>query len=449
MHGYRDSLARYLKKIGVKIGDRIRIQKADSSYEGILMPRSELGERSHLVLKLPSGYNLGVKVTKGTKIVKIEEGRPPKLGIPPIKIKRDPSKPDVTIVGSGGTIASRVDYRTGAVFPAFTPEEIYGAVPELGGLANIKVVEACNVFSEHMTPELWVKIGRAVARELNRGASGVVVAHGTDTMGYTAAALSLMLKGLFRPVVLVGSQRSSDRPSSDAALNLISAVAVAGRSDIAEVCVVMHGSTEDDFCLIHRGTKVRKCHTSRRDTFQTINDIPLGMVRGGELKLFRDDYNRAKPEGRVRVDGKFEPRVALVKVFPAMRSEVLDGLVSTGYKGIVLEGTGLGHAPESLFDGIKRAIERGIPVVMTSQCIWGRVNMRVYSTGRDLLQLGVIPGEDMLPETAYIKLMFALGHTSKLDEVSEIMRTNLASEITPRTRPDAFLKPVFSLKAGE
>jgi len=200
-----------------------------------------------LVLKLPSGYNLGVKVTKWTKIVKIGEGKPPKLGMPSIKIKRDPSKPDVTIVGSGGTIASRVDYRTGAVFPAFTPEEIYGAVPELGGLANIKVIEACNVFSEHMTPELWVKIGRAVARELNSGASGVVVAHGTDTMGYTAAALSFMLKGLFRPVVLVGSQRSSDRPSSDAALNLITAVTVAGRSEIAEVCVVMQGQPRTIF----------------------------------------------------------------------------------------------------------------------------------------------------------------------------------------------------------
>jgi glutamyl-tRNA(Gln) amidotransferase subunit D len=397
-----------------------------------------------LVLKLKSGYNIGLRIGPGTKIKLLERGKPPKLGIPKLDIRPDPSKSNITIIGTGGTIASRVDYRTGAVYPAFTPEEIYSAVPELADLANIRVIEACNVFSEHMTPELWVKVGRAIAKELNAGARGVVIAHGTDTMGYTAAALSFILKDLFRPVVLVGSQRSSDRPSSDAALNLIGAVTVAGKSDIAEVCVVMHGSTEDDFCLIHRGTKVRKCHTSRRDTFQTINDIPIGMVRGTELKLFRDDYNRAKSKGRVRIDGKFEPKVALVKLSPGMRSEVLDGLLEAGYRGIVLEGTGLGHAPQLLFDGIKRAVERGVPVVMTSQCLWGRIDMKVYSTGRDLLRLGVIPGEDMLPETAYVKLMWVLPHAKGIKEVSKLMRTNLAGEITPRTRPDVFLKPVFS-----
>jgi len=444
MSGYRGKVQQFLKTASVEVGDRVRVEKASSVYEGVLMPRTELGDPNHIVLKLASGYNIGIKLGKGVKLVGLEKGKPPRLGIPPLEIKRDPSKPNVSIVGTGGTIASRVDYRTGAVYPAFTPEEIYSAVPELARLANIKVIEACNVFSEHMTPELWVKVGKAIAKELNAGARGVVVAHGTDTMGYTAAALSFMLKDIFRPVVLVGSQRSSDRPSSDAALNLIGAVTVAGKSDIAEVCVVMHGSTEDNFCLIHRGTKVRKCHTSRRDTFQTINDIPIGMVRGGELKLFRDDYNRAKPKGRVKVDGKFEQRVALLKVSPGMRSEILDGLLGAGYKGIVLEGTGLGHTPQSLFDGIQRAVERGVPVVMTSQCLWGRIDMKVYSTGRDLLQLGVIPGEDMLPETAYVKLMWVLGHAKKLEEVLKLMRSNLAGEITPRTRPDVFLKPAFA-----
>ena len=446
MSGYRGPLAKRLQKNNVKIGDFIRIQNVDSVYEGTLMPRSELGDTSHLVLKLKSGYNTGIRIGAGTKITLLERGRPPKLGVPKLEIKPDPSKPNVTIIGTGGTIASRVDYRTGAVYPAFTPEEIYSAVPELAELANIKVIEACNVFSEHMTPELWVKIGKAVADEINSGTSGVVVAHGTDTMAYTAAALSFMLKGLFRPVALVGSQRSSDRPSSDAALNLISAVRVASRSGIAEVCVVMHGSTEDDFCLIHRGTKVRKCHTSRRDTFQTINDIPIGMVRGTEIKLFRDDYNHAGAEGQVKVEGKFEPRVALLKVTPGMPSSVIKGMLRAGDKGIVLEGTGLGHVPESLFEGIKLAVGKGVPVVMTSQCLWGRVDMKVYSTGRDLLQLGVIPGEDILPEIAWVKLMWALGQTKDPEKVSKLMRQNLAGEITLRTRPDVFLKPVFSVK---
>jgi glutamyl-tRNA(Gln) amidotransferase subunit D len=439
-------MQRLLKSASADIGDRIQVESADRVYVGVLMPRAELGDPNHLVLKLPSGYNIGVRVSKETIVTLIEKRTPPQLSIPKLELTPDQSKPNVTIIGTGGTIASRVDYRTGAVYPAFTAEEIYSTVPELADIANIKVVEVCNVFSEHMTPKLWVKIGGAVASEINAGASGVVVAHGTDTMGYTAAALSFMLKGLFRPVVLVGSQRSSDRPSSDAALNLISAVTVAGKSDIAEVSVVMHGSTEDDFCLIHRGTKVRKCHTSRRDAFQTINDVPIGMVKKTGLELFRDDYNRAGQTGRVRVKGEFSPKVALLKITPGMPSSVIDGMLRAGDKGIVLEGTGLGHVPESLFRGITHAAKEKVPVVMTSQCLWGKINMKVYSTGRDLLQLRVIPGEDMLPEVAWVKLMWALGQTRDLEKVSKMMKTNIAGEITSRTRPDVFLKSACSCK---
>ncbi len=407
------------------------------------MPRTELGDDEHIVVKLENGYNVGVRVRASTKIKLVEKGEPPALKVPKVVVEHDSSKPNVTIIGTGGTIASRVDYRTGAVFPAFTAEEIYSAVPEIQQIANIKVVEVCKVFSEHMTPRLWVKIGKAVAKEINSGATGVVVAHGTDTMGYTAAALSFMLRGLSRPVVLVGSQRSSDRPSSDAALNLISAITVAAKSDIAEVSVVMHGGADDDFCLIHRGTKVRKCHTSRRDTFQSVNDIPLGMVQNREVKVFRDDYNRASLHGKVVVKDRFEPMVALLKVTPGISSNAIFGMVRGRDKGIVLEGTGLGHTPETLFDGIKFATGKGIPVVMTSQCLWGRVDMKVYSTGRDLLQLGVIPGKDMLPEVAWVKLMWALGQTKEKEKISKLMTTNLAGEITQRTRPDAFLRPAL------
>jgi len=440
--GYQGKALKTLRSISAKVGDRLRIEKAGQIHEGILMPRTELGDPNHLVIKLNSGYNIGVRLTRGAKVSKVGVGRVPKMGLPPPEFKPDPSKPSVSILGTGGTIASRVDYRTGAVYPAFTAKELYAAVPELAGLANIRTTPVCNVFSENMTPELWIKIARAAARELNSRARGVVIAHGTDTMGYTAAALSFALKNLSGPVVLVGSQRSSDRPSSDAALNLLSAVSVASKSDIAEVCVVMHGSAEDDFCLIHRGAKVRKCHTSRRDTFQTVNDLPIGMVRGGEITTL-GGYNRAKG-GRVRVDARFDPMVALVKVCPGMKPKVVDSLLNSGYRGIVLEGTGLGHTPEYLFPAIKRAVKRGTAVVMTSQCLWGRVDMKVYSTGRDLLQLGVIPGEDMLPEVAWVKLMYALGQTKNPKKVSELMRKNLAGEITPRTRPDVFPKPAFT-----
>ncbi len=443
MSGYRGKAQRVLKSASVGVGDRVRVESAERVYEGVLMPRTELGDDEHIVVKLENGYNVGVRVRASTKIKLLEKGAPPALKISKVEVEHDPTKPNVTIIGTGGTIASRVDYRTGAVFPAFTAEEIYSAVPEIQQIANIKVVEVCKVFSEHMTPRLWVKIGRAVAKEINSGATGVVVAHGTDTMGYTAAALSFMLKNLSRPVVLVGSQRSSDRPSSDAALNLISAITVAAKSDIAEVVVVMHGEAGDDFCLIHRGTKVRKCHTSRRDTFQSVNDIPLGIVRDRNIKLFREDYNRATLHGKVVVKGKFEPMVALLKVTPGLSSNVIRGMLRARDKGIVLEGTGLGHVPENLFDGVRLATSKGVPVVMTSQCIWGRVDMKVYSTGRDLLQMGVIPGEDMLPEVAWVKLMWALGQTKEKEKISEIMRKNLAGEMTQRTRPDVFQKPAI------
>jgi len=438
MFGYKGRIHRILSSASVKVGDTIMVESPEKTYEGVLMPRTELGDADHVVLKLKNGYNIGVKVTKNTKIKLLQRGKPPELTIPKIQIERDPSKPNVTIIGTGGTIASRVDYRTGAVFPAFTPEEIYSAVPELAEIANIKVVEACNVFSEHMTPELWIKIGKTVTDEINSGADGVVIAHGTDTMHYTAAALSFMLKGLHRPVVLVGSQRSSDRPSSDAALNLISAVAVAGKSDIAEVCVVMHGSMNDDICLVHRGTRVRKCHTSRRDAFLSVNDLPLAEVREREVKPLRTDYNKASRSGRITLNAKFEPMIALIKITPGLSSALMEKMIRMGYRGFVLEGTGLGHVPASLFKGIRKAIKSKIPIVMTSQCIWGRVDMKVYSTGRDLIEMGVIPGEDMLSETAWVKLMWVLGQTRNPKKVAEFMRRNVAREISERTTPIAF-----------
>ena len=443
MSEYRGLVLRLLKRASARVGDRILVEVAGMRYEGLLMPRTELGEPDHIVLKLPNGYNVGVKISGKARITLLERGSPPSLKPSPLPERSAAAKP-VTIIGTGGTIASKVDYRTGAVYPAFTPHEIYGAVPELAEIADIRVEEVCNVFSEHMTPELWVRIGRAVARAIRRGASGAVVSHGTDTMGYTAAALSFMLGGLYRPVVMVGSQRSSDRPSTDAALNLISAVSVAANSDIAEVTVVMHGSMDDDHCLIHRGTKVRKCHTSRRDAFMSVNELPLGIVRGKEIEMLRSDYRRARERGRIVLRGKFEKRVALLKVTPGLGSDLMKRLISGGYRGFVIEGTGLGHAPEGLFGGIRKAVDSGIPVVMTSQCLWGRVDMKVYSTGRDLLKMGVIPGEDMLPETAWVKLMWVLGQTRNMEKVRELMRANLAGEITERTMPESYGARVMS-----
>ncbi|CAB49614.1 Glu-tRNA(Gln) amidotransferase subunit GatD [Pyrococcus abyssi] len=433
----------FLKERNINVGDFVRITKEEDgeevTYEGYIMPPYELSAGDTLVLKLENGYNIGIALEKIRRIEVLERAKvKPEVHFEAL-IEGKPGLPEVTIIGTGGTIASRIDYETGAVYPAFTAEELAKAVPEIFEVANVKPKLLFNIFSEDMKPKHWVKIAHEVAKALNSGDYGVVVAHGTDTMGYTAAALSFMLRNLGKPVVLVGAQRSSDRPSSDAAMNLICSVRMA-TSEVAEVMVVMHGETGDTYCLAHRGTKVRKMHTSRRDAFRSINDVPIAKIwPNGEIEFLRKDYRKRSDE-EVEVDDKIEEKVALVKVYPGISSEIIDFLVDKGYKGIVIEGTGLGHTPNDIIPSIERAVEEGVAVCMTSQCIYGRVNLNVYSTGRKLLKAGVIPCEDMLPETAYVKLMWVLGHTQNLEEVRKMMLTNYAGEITPYTRFDTYLR---------
>lgn len=282
-----------------------------------------------------------------------------------------------------------------------------------------------------MRPSYWVELARAVYDEIKKGSDGIIITHGTDTMMYTAAALSFMIETPV-PIVLVGSQRSADRPSSDNAMNAICAAAVAA-SDIAEVCVVMHGSMSDDFCSIHRGTKVRKMHTSRRDAFQSINDRPLGRVEypSKEIKIHSSYVKRGEKE--LAIHDKLESKCALIKYVTGASSESLLFHCGSGYKGIVIEGTGLGHVSTEWVPLIKTATDAGIPVVMTSQCIRGRVCDRVYDTGRDILKAGAIEAEDMLSEVALVKLMWALGQTQDIEKVKGLMQTNIAGEITRST----------------
>jgi len=426
---YRGEAAKVLGN--AKVGERVRIIKGERTYEGVLMPRSELGDDRHVVIKLDNGYNIGVEVS-GARVERLGAAkRAEQVAFPEPEFS--PEKPEVVILGTGGTIASKIDYATGAVHPSFSTAEIINAVPELADIARLRTRVLFNILSENMTPKHWQRIAEEVAKELNGSAQGVVVAHGTDTMSYTAAALAFMLKNLTKPVVFVGSQRSSDRPSSDAALNLVAATKVA-TSDLAEVVVVMHSSTSDEACAVHRATKVRKMHSSRRDAFKSINAPPLGEVRD-EVRLLGGYRKRC--EGEVYADTRLEERVALFKAYPGVDPELLEHCVDR-CRGIVLEGTGLGHVPESLLPAIERAIEEGVAVVMTTTTLYGRVDMKVYSTGRRLLNLGVIPGEDMLPEVAYVKLMHVLAIAQSSEEVRSLMLRNFAGEITERTLPRAF-----------
>ncbi len=411
-----------------KVGDKVRVAKGAIHYEGIIMP----SQTACTVLKLKNGYNIGLRINPET-LIKIESREEKKYQEPishPVKKKTD-KLPRISILSTGGTIASKIDYRTGAVTSRFNAEDILVAIPELEEIADYNCRMIYSILSENMRPSYWVELARAVYEEIKNGADGIIITHGTDTMMYTAAALSFMIETPV-PIVLVGSQRSADRPSSDNAMNAVCAAVVA-TGDVAEVCVVMHGSTSDDFCLIHRGTKVRKMHTSRRDAFQSINSKPIGRVEYPSRKMIiQSDYVKRGEKNLVLHD-KLEPKCALIKYATGASSESLLFHSGSGYKGIVIEGTGLGHVSTEWVLIIKTTTDAGIPVVMVSQCISGRVCDRVYDTGRDILKAGAIEGEDLLPEVALVKLMWAFGQSSDPEKVRDIMRRNIAGEITRST----------------
>ena len=430
--GYKGKVLQALKKAGAGIGDIVRIVKGDQTFEGILIPRSEYGNEEHVVIKMRSGYNIGVQITPSTRIEKIGEGAKPSFQPPPLP-KQKVNLPQVAILSTGGTIASRVDYRTGGVRPALTANDLYSVVPELADIATIDTEILLSIFSENITPTHWAEIAKSVARHVENGKSGVIIAHGTDTLGYTAAALSFALQNLSVPVVVVGSQRSADRPSSDGATNLLAAVKAAATAPFAGVFVAMHETVSDRGIVFHRGTKVRKCHTSRRDTFKSINTSPVARLEDGKLTMLVKDYNGRDSNRKLVLKPNFDEKVALVKFYPSMNPKVVEWYVENGFKGIVLEGTGLGHVGSFLFPFIKKAVENDVIVAMTSQCIWGRLGMEVYYTGRDLLNLGVIPLEDMLAETALVKLMWIFGQTKDTDEAKQLLKTNIAYEFSPRT----------------
>ena len=431
--GYRGLALETLKKIGAEIGDFIRVTKGNQVYEGILIPRSEYGDEEHIVIKLKSGYNIGVRITPETRIEKIGKGEKPAFVAPPLP-EQNPSLPKIAIISTGGTIASRVDYRTGAVRPALSASDLYSVVPELSNIARIDAQILFSLYSENIAPKHWAEMAKAVATQIMNGVDGVVVAHGTDTMGYSAAALSFALQNLPVPVIFVGSQRSADRPSSDAATNLAGAVLAAAKAPFAEVTVAMHETVSDTAIAIHRGTRVRKCHTSRRDAFKSINTQPIAKVENNTITMLTGDYYKRDPSKKLILKSEFNDKVALLKFYPGFNPTTIDWYVENDYKAIVLEGTGLGHVGTRCFKAVKNAVEKGVLIVMASQCIWGRVNMNVYDTGRDLQALGVIPLEDMLAETAAVKLMWIFGQTSSTEEAKRLLKTNIAGEISQRTQ---------------
>ncbi len=438
LEGYHGEILHHLQKTGAKIGSIIRVTSKDGEiFEGALFPRSEYSDRSHICLKMKNGYNIGIHLDRAEKIEVIGEGEKPHF-TKPKTVPRHEGLPKVSLVSIGGTIASRVDYRTGAVRPALTADDLTSVVPELALIAEIDAHILYSELSENLTTAHWQKMAEETARRIGEGADGVIIAHGTDTMHYTSAALSFALQNLPVPVLVVGAQRSSDRPSSDAASNLTGGVALAARGDMGVVGVAMHQDTSDRFIGAHRGTRVRKCHTSRRDTFRSINSPPLARydLRTGQVESLGGVPGRDKTR-QLLVSPHFDHHASLLKFYPSFDPSLIDSVVANGARGVVLEGTGLGHVSKHCYEPIKKAVTQEVPVFMTSQTIWGRVDMNVYATGRDLLNLGVVPLEDMLSETALVKLMWVLPQTKSSDKVREMMLHPIAGEITTRTLSEA------------
>ncbi len=422
--GYRGKGLEFLEKNKIEVGNLVKVQ-ADSTYSGILMPRYEHSDDGHIVLKLKNGYNIGLEIEK---ISKIEIESNPSVKKENISHPQaDPSLPKILLISTGGTIASRIDYRTGGVTPALTAAELNASVPELSKIANIDTEVLFSEYSENLLPEHWMKIAEKLNSCSRSEYKGIIIAHGTDTMQYTAAALSFSLQGYPKPVALVGSQRSSDRPSSDAALNLLSAAKFLVKTDASGIFVVMHNSTSDDEIACHWGTRVRKNHTSKRNAFQTVGGSPAFIVRKDSIER-NPSFGFIQKPFNPRIN--FNNKVMLIKYYPGLDPTLIDHIISSDYKAIIFEGTGLGHVGRTMYESIERAKRKGLFIGMTSQCIDGIVRMTVYDSGRDLLNLGVTPLGNMIPETALVKAMWALANAKDSNEMEKIMKENIALEIS-------------------
>ena len=423
--GYTGNSLEFLKKNQISVGDSVKIL-ADITYSGIIMPRYEHSDDEHIVLKLNSGYNIGLEISKIENVEKNQMTE--KIIENDEQIKKIEGLPKILLLSTGGTIASKVDYRTGAVTPILTAQELNSSVPELAKIANIDAEVLLSEYSENIMPEHWLKIAKKIRDFDKSDYVGIIIAHGTDTMHYTSSFLSFSLAGFPIPIVLVGSQRSSDRASSDAALNLIGATKFITECKTKGVYIAMHQDENDDTIACHLGTRVRKNHTSKRGAFQTIGGIPAFIITEDNIQknILQDFFSNNEFLPKINLDAK----VALVKYHPGYDPKLVEQIIEMGYRGIIFEGTGLGHIGKTMYETVKKANEKGLFLGMTSQCIDGRVRMTVYESGRDLLDLGIIPLENMIPEVALVKAMWAMGNNEKIEDVKKVMLENIASELS-------------------
>ncbi len=409
------------------------MKKIEFSYNNIKRKGFIISENNEeYTIKLKNGYNIIVPKNE----IEILETK--KVEINKKKINNQTNKnknknlPKVLILHTGGTIASKVDYSTGAVSSKFTPEEILKLIPEIKELANVESELVENIASD----DIRFKHYNIFLKEIEnnyKNFDGIIITHGTDTMHYTSSALYYSLENLNIPVLLVGAQRSSDRPSSDAFLNLISAVKFINYNSKSNfkfnnVGVCMHYDLNDEDCVILHGVNVRKLHSSRRDAFKPINKREVALINyyKDKVKIVDESYfsnfenvkNLKSNENKLKVTYYNENlKIGILKVHPNMWAEEIN--FYKNFDGLIIEGTGLGHLPitndskitqehDKICKNLKE-LSKKIPIVITTQTVYGRVNLNVYSPGRRLKKLGIKGNySDLSAESSFIKLAYEL-----------------------------------------
>ena len=427
-------------------GDRVKVISKKGYEEGVLMPSFD---KNSIILKLDNGYNVGFEKKEVVKIVVLEKAAAKKKSS--LKMTKNPHLPAIAILHTGGTIASKVDYRTGGVAAEFGPEELLSLFPELKDIANIESELIAQMWSDDLRFAHFSLIAAAIERHIKKGVKGIIIGMGTDNLAVASAALSFIVEKSPVPIVFVGAQRSSDRGSSDAAMNLICAAEFAAKTDFAGAAICMHEYASDAACAILPACKTYKLHSSRRDAFQAVNSAALARVDYQTRKITFLQNGYPKRAEKLVLKPKMEEKVGLLKIHINMFPEQFSFFKDKKYKGLVIEGTGLGHTPgqapnkesiihKKIYPAIKRLVDSGCVVVMTTQCLFGSVNMNVYDKGRDLAGLGIISGRDMLANTALVKLSWLLANYPR-KEIEKLMGENLRGEINPQIQyQENFLK---------
>ena len=418
------SAEKFISDNGAEVHDRVRIETESMTYEGLIMPKHNFSEENIIIIKLDNGYNIGVS-TEGAKLSVLSKAKLKETIVETKKKNKDLQ--NITILGTGGTIASFIDYKTGAVSPAITAEQLVNSVKALDEIANINAEPLFSLASEDMKPNHWEDMAIKVKEIHDKNNHGIVIGHGTDTMAYSAAALAFQLPEISNPVVFTGAQRSPDRPSSDAHLNLVGAAKTA-MSDLGEVCIAMHETTDDRNVAIWRGNRARKAHSSMRNAFTSPNEGPIGIV--SEKIEWKRKYKSTSEKTTIKAG--FDDNIGMVWSHPGLSVQDWESIVN-GKNGVVIAGTGLGHINSELLDVIGKTT-KNIPVTMSSQCLSGSTNLNVYRNGRKLLENGVVETYDMLPETALVKMMWLSKHHP--DKINEMMGKNLVGEISNSRKLD-------------